>query len=136
MKTDMKTDEAIAQELEAATEGLLFMSESDFPFAVITWPGPAAPTPEALRMWENRPDITCQTDDFARMFYAPTTEFAGVNESGKERARRFRLLVNILQQNLTDICVIRTGDVQKNVYVLGLSPNQTWLGLKTQVVET
>lgn len=40
MKTDMKTDEAIAQELEAATEGLLFMSESDYPFAVITWPGP------------------------------------------------------------------------------------------------
>ena len=132
----MKTDEELLQALQAATDGLLFMSESDYPFATMTWPGPDAPTPEAVRSWENCPDEPCETDDFARMFAAPTTEFPGVNDIGKERVRRFRALVAVLQENLSDICVIRTGGVQKNVYVLGRSTNQTWLGLQTQVVET
>jgi hypothetical protein len=132
----MKTDETIQNELLAATDGLLFMSESDFPFEPFAWPGPDAPTPEALRDWEKRPETPCETDDFARMFRAPTTEFPGVNDLGQERARRFRALVALLQESLSDIRVIRVGEVQKNVYVLGQTPNGNWLGLKTQVVET
>jgi hypothetical protein len=132
----MKTDEQILQELTAATDGLLYMSESDYPFATFTWPGPDAPTPETVRAWENEPDKPCEADDFARMFRAPTTEFPGVNEPGKERVRRFRALVALLQENLADICVIRTGAAQKNVYILGRSPKGNWLGLKTQAVET
>lgn len=132
----MKTDETIQTELLAATEGLPFMSESDFPFDLFTWPGPDAPTPEALREWEKRPETPCEFDDFARMFRAPTTEFPGVNDIGKERVRRFRILVALLQENLSDIRIIRIGEVQKNVYITGLAPSGNWLGLKTQVVET
>ena len=132
----MKTDETIVQELQTATEGLLFMSETDAPFATIAWPGPDAPTPEAVRAWEGKPDAPCETDDLARMFYGSITEFPGLNDAGQERVRRFRRLLAALRENLTDICVSRVGGVQKDVYILGRSPNGKWLGLKTQVVET
>ena len=112
------------------------MSETDAPFAIIAWPGPDAPTPEAVRAWEGKPDAPCETDDLARMFYGSITEFPGLDEAGQTRVRRFRLLLAALRENLADICVSRVGGVQKDVYIFGRSPRGKWLGLKTQVVET
>jgi hypothetical protein len=132
----MKSDAAIIEELRAATDGLAFISEIDYPLNPFVWPGDEAPTPEAVGAWEGRPDAPCERDDFARMFRAPTTDFAGQNDIARERVRRFRALAARLQTNLTNLCVIRVGGVEKSVYVLGRSPRGSWLGLKTRVVET
>ncbi len=35
----MKNDEEILKKLEQATEGLLFMSEADYPFEIVNWGG-------------------------------------------------------------------------------------------------
>jgi hypothetical protein len=132
----MKTDEMILQQLRAATDGLLFMSESDYPFECVVWPGPLAPTPETVGLWHGAGENPPETDSFARMFRAPTTEHEGITEEVRRRVRRYRALVALLQENLTQIQVTRLGGVHKTVYVLGLGPNGNWLGLKTQVIET
>ena len=132
----MKSDELILQELRAATEGLLFMSEGDYPFVCVVWPGASAPTPETVRLWHGATDAPAETDSFERMFRAPTTEHPCITEEVRGRVRRYRALVALLRETLADIQVIRIGGVCKTVYLLGRSPKGNWLGLKTQVIET
>jgi hypothetical protein len=44
-----RSDDELAEELQAATAGLLFMSESDYPFEVIRWQGSDELNPAYLR---------------------------------------------------------------------------------------
>jgi len=45
----MKSDEQLLAELAQVTDGLLFMSESDYPFEPVRWSDQAELTPDALR---------------------------------------------------------------------------------------
>ena len=45
----MKSDEQLLTELAQVTDGLLFMSESDYPFEPVRWSDQAELTPDALR---------------------------------------------------------------------------------------
>ena len=42
-------DAQILEQLRRAAAGLLFMSESDYPFEVIQWEGPTELTPDFIR---------------------------------------------------------------------------------------
>ncbi len=44
----MKSDEQLCEELKEATRGLLFMSESEYPFEVVRWEGREEMSPDDL----------------------------------------------------------------------------------------
>jgi Nuclease A inhibitor-like protein len=132
----MKSDEQLLKELGEATDGLLFMSESDYPLEVFAW-GSAEPTREFLR------GLACfdssaavETRGAREFFRAAASEPEWKGEDELAVARRFQSLLRLLETSLTDLKVYRVGAIDIKVYVAGRAPSGNYLGVSTRVVET
>ena len=114
-------DEHLLQQLKKESDGLLVMSESDYPFEVVKWDGSTEITPEFLRSLTNEP-AESQVEETSLEQFLASGQF--------ERLERF------LRENLTDIKVYKVGTINIPVYIIGRSPEGSWLGLSTRVVQT
>jgi len=134
----MKSDEQVCRELREATEGLLFMSESDYPFEIIKWEGAEEVSPERLRRIAGQ-DATAApveertVEDFFRVAVGEP-EWKGKAELAT--ARRYQELVRLLEGELAGVRVYRVGEINIAVYAVGRSSEGNWLGVSTRVVET
>jgi hypothetical protein len=135
MATD--SDEQILKALQAAADGLLFMSETDAPFAPVRWETQGELTPDAVRQLtrhdEPTPVEVVSADDFFRAAVAEP-DWKGADELAT--ARRFQALLRLLHEKLADLRAYRVGQIELDVYVVGRAPSGNWLGLSTRVVET
>lgn len=133
----MKSDEQVIRELEQATAGLLFMSESDHPFQLIHWKGGTAVTPEYLRRRSGQaadaPVEVRRLDDF---FKLAASEPEWKSPAEIKTARRYQALVGLLKESLSEVEVYRVGQRNIAVYIVGQSATGNWLGVSTRVVET
>ena len=133
----MKSDDEALAELERAADGLLFMSEADYPFETVHWKGVPEISPQFLRALtghaEDAPVEIVGVDDFFRV--AVSDKNRHTPESRRE-AKRYRQLVRILKENLDDLKVYRVGEINIPVYIVGRAKAGNWLGLSTRVVET
>jgi Nuclease A inhibitor-like protein len=133
----MKSAEQLLIELKQATDGLLFISESDYPFQPVRWSTQTELTPDDVRHLashdENAPIETQSVNDF---FRAAASQATWKNAQQLAVARRYQALVGWLQDNLTDIRVYRIGRIQIDVYIVGRSATGNWVGLQTRVIET
>jgi hypothetical protein len=133
----MKSDEQILSELAGAAEGLLYMSESDYPLEPLRLEGSDGPTPELLRGLAGAPaDAPVQALSLEQFFRAPISEPDWKGGAEIASARRFQTLVRALRENLAEVRAYKVGSVNMPVYVIGRSPGGSWLGLSTRVVET
>ena len=130
------TDEQLIEELRKATRGLLFMSESDYPFEVFNW-GKVEPTPEFLRgLTGDAADTPVEARAAVVFFRVAASEAEWKNEGQLADAGKFQTLLRLLEQNLTDLKAYRVGVINIPVYVAGRSASGNWLGVSTRVVET
>ena len=130
------TDERLMEELEEATRGLTFMSESDYPFEVFNW-GAAEPTHEFLRgLTGEAAGVPVETTTPAKFFRVAVSEAEWKNAEQLTAARRFQKLLRLLERNLSDLRVYRVGAINIPVYVAGRGASGNWLGVSTRVVET
>jgi hypothetical protein len=114
-------DAQVLEQLKRATAGLLFMSESDYPFEVIHWEG-----------------LTDLTHDFLCRL-SGESEGCQVEEMEVENfllAEQYRNIVQLLLQNLADSKAYKVGRINMPVYVVGRSKRGNWLGVSTRVVQT
>ena len=133
----MKTDDQLIEELEEATRGLSFMSESDYPLEVLRWEGVASLTPEFLRgLTGHDPAVPVEVLSAAEFFRAAASEPEWKGGAELAAARRFQALLRLLEENLSDLKVFRVGVVNMPAYVLGRGPSGGLIGLSTRVVET
>lgn len=133
----MKTDEQLMEELKKLTEGLLFMSESDYPFELVKLEGNAEPGTEAFReMAGAAADSTVESRSVDEFFRAATSEPEWKKGQELELARRYQSLVRMLKENLTELRAYRIGKINMPVFIVGKSAEGNWLGLSTRVVET
>jgi hypothetical protein len=133
----MSDDEQLIEELRAATAGLTFMSESDYPLEVVRWQGLKEVTPEHLRGLTGEdstaPVETVSPDDFFRV---AASEPAWKSEAERATARKFQALLRLLEDRLEELTVYRVGTINIPVYVVGRTPAGEWMGVSTRVVET
>ena len=114
-------DAHLLAELKKVSAGLLVMSESDYPFEVVQWDGSTEITPEFLRSITNEPAESRVEESALEQFLA----------SGP-----FEHLERFLREHLTDIKVYKVGRINIPVYIIGRSPEGSWLGLSTRVIQT
>jgi Nuclease A inhibitor-like protein len=133
----MKSDDQLIEELKKATEGLLFMSESDYPFETICWKGLPEVSSEFLRtqaeLSVDAPVETINLDDFFQVA-ASDAEWRSVES--RQAALKYRNLIALLKENLDNVKVYKLGRVNMPVYIVGQSKTGNWLGISTRVVET
>ena len=134
----MKSDEEILSELARAADGLLFMSESDYPLEPFRLDATRGePDHARLRQLAGAaPDAPVEVTTPEKFFAVASGEQPWKGEAELSTARRFRRLLRVLEAELTDLRVYRVGEINIAVYVLGRSPSGSWLGLSTRVVET
>ncbi|QLE53673.1 nuclease (plasmid) [Nostoc sp. C057] len=132
-----KTNSEILDQLRTAANGLLMMSESEYPFEVFLWEDAAPVTPQKVIQQTNHPQDTpikiVGIDDF---FQVATTEEDWHEEEEKATVKRFQALVQTLKENLSNLQVYRLGEIEIDVYVIGQTPSVDSIGLSTKVVET
>ena len=133
--------DALREELEGATGGLLYGSESDRPFEFVRFAG------------DTRPVATLEPADVATligMAGARATERPAQRYLEQHAARfdpqdarsvalapRYRALQNLLRQRFPTLRVFRVGEIEIHVLALGNDPvTRELAGLATVAVET
>lgn len=136
-KPDPGAHEAAAA-LREATRGLLYPSETDEPFDVVTWPGNGQPV-EAKTLLARAgekpgtPVTVATLDDF---FGDLITDQDWFGEEEKACARRYRQLLEVIKTRLDGIKVFHVGEVDVAIYIIGQTQDGDWAGLRTRAVET
>jgi Nuclease A inhibitor-like protein len=131
------TNSDILKQLKLVSDGLLFMSESEYPFEVFLWEGAARITPqEVVQRMGHFPDSPTQTISVDNFFSAATTESDWHGDEEKEIVAKFKALVQTIKLNLANPIVYRLGKIEIDVYIIGETPTGDLAGLSTKVVET
>lgn len=132
----MKTDEELLEGLKEAVRGLLFMSESDYPFTLVRWEVEAI-TEDFLREQagkESDAPVTSQSVEY--FFRIAVSEPDWKGKEALAVAKRYQALLRFLKENLTDLKAYRVGEIEIEAFVVGLSPARNWLGISTRLIET
>lgn len=133
----MKTDEQLFGALQEATQGLLFMSESDYPFEVIRWNGSEQLSSEYIQKVAGGDSSTfIEESDLDEFFRVPAGEQEWKGKAQLADARRYQHLRHLLEENLTDIKVYRVGEISISIFMVGMSTEGNWLGVSTHAIET
>jgi Nuclease A inhibitor-like protein len=129
------TTAEIIDRLKQATADLVWTSESDYPFEVITCDRGTEISPSAL-FKDSIVDKSIETITL-KDFFAPalaTEDWYGDEELVS--VDRYQKLVSTIEANLSEVKVFRVGAVEIEVYIVGKTTDGDLVGLKTQVVET
>jgi len=134
----MSADEHLLDELEQATEGLLMMSESDYPFQTVSLRAKTVDEldKELRELASATGDAPVETVSVDAFFRAACAEPDWKVDAELALAKRYQRLVRLLKENLTELSVYRIGHVNMAVFIIGRSKTGHWLGIQTRVVET
>jgi hypothetical protein len=125
--------------LKRAIRGLIYRSEADYPFEVISWPREEVKELDSktlLRYEKYPPGTRVKMLDFDFFFEVPTTPEEWHDAEERKQVSRYQQLVKLLKDNLSDLRVFKVGEVQVDIYVGGRSETGDWVGLYTNSVET
>jgi Nuclease A inhibitor-like protein len=126
----------ICDRLRQATADLLWMSESDYPFEVITWERGIEMNLTALFPEVNSDEISVETVTLTDLF-APAIAIEDWYEAEElAQVDRYKALLQAIESNLTEVQVFRVGEVNITIYIVGKTTDGDLVGLKTQAVET
>lgn len=131
--------EAVLKSLEAASKGLLFISETDAPFAPVNAPDKkfAALDDAAVRALAGHPaGDPVETISVDTLFRNAVQDQPWHTPQEAQTVKKYRALVKHLHEKLPDAKVYRVGRVEIDVLILGTGPGGGALGLRTKVVET
>lgn len=121
--------------LKQATDGLLMMSESEYPFAVFTWESAPLNLTTVLEKTGHSHGIPVKLVEIDDFFRNSVSEEDWHEDEEKATVKKFQNLVNVLKTNLTDLQVYKIGSKEIDVYILGNTPDGI-AGISTKVIET
>jgi Nuclease A inhibitor-like protein len=122
--------------LRQATTDLLWSSESDYPFEIVTWDRCVDLTPAALFSNLHDPNLAIETITLTD-FFAPILTVEDWYEAEElAQVDRYTDLLHAIESNLAEVKVFRIGEIEIAIYLVGKTPAGDIVGLKTHVVET
>lgn len=129
--------------LNAAVKDLYYISETDAPFEPFVFkpetgaePFSSVTADEVLHLAQKPPETPTREQTLADFFCFPATEQDWHTDEDKKTARRFQKLQELLETNFKDPKVFKLGEVELDVYIVGIDAEGNLAGVKTQAVET
>lgn len=132
----MVTTAIIIDRLKQATIDLLWSSESDYPFEIVTWKQGIEMTPTALFGSGDDADRSIESITLTELFAPVLTVEDWYEAAELKQVDRYTELFHAIESNLAQVQVFRVGEVEIAIYIIGKTPNGDLVGLKTHVVET
>jgi hypothetical protein len=131
-----QTTDSLAAALKQASEGLLYMSESDYPYEVVRWEK-APLTEEFVRQKAAvSSDAPVEIVEFSDFYNPDEPDPDWYGEEEKAEAAKFRHLMKLLVDSLTRLQIFRLGEIEIDIYILGQADGGEIVGLKTKAIET
>ena len=127
--------DSLVAAIKQASDGLFYMSESDYPYEVIHWEK-APLTKEFVRYKAALGDVPIEILAFGNFYNPDEPDPDWYGEEEKAQAVRFRYLMKLLADNLTQLKIYRLGKVEIDIYILGQADRGEIVGLKTKAIET
>jgi hypothetical protein len=130
------TTAEITDLLKQATTDLLWPSESDYPFELVTWDRNVEMTPTALFSKLEEPNAAIESMTLTE-FFAPVLSVEDwYEEEELAQVDRYQHLLQAIESNLADVRVFRIGEIEIAIYIVGKTSDSDIIGLKTHAVET
>lgn len=126
-----------SEKLEELTGDLVYISETDAD--VVPFYGKKADKADRETLLEQigaDPDAPFEERDFGEFFEQLTRQRDWHDEEHEETARRFLRLQEFLEEKLRDLKVFRIGEIELEIYVVGLREDGVLAGVRTEAVET
>jgi Nuclease A inhibitor-like protein len=132
----MTPTDGILGTLKQASEGLLYTSESDYPFQVFSWPTIPLSPEQVLTQTGHPKNTPVQVVGLDKFFAQVTQEKDWYGPEEKATVAKYLQLVETLKSSLKDIQVYRVGETELDVYIVGMTSTGSLAGLSTKLVET
>jgi hypothetical protein len=120
--------------LEQAASGLLMMSESDYPFEYFATDDTKVDESLLLKLADKPQGTLIEKTTVEHLF----RNMADPNSPSvkPETSARFREFIESLKNELTEIEVYRVGEIQVQVFIIGINIHGTVSGMRTLLIET
>lgn len=137
--SEKKSDELFSA-LKAASEGLIYISETDAAFEAFVWktdkPAGNVSAENVLKFAGEKPDAKVAEKTLDEFFEQPTEMQDWFGDEEKAQVEKYLKLKELLSTKLKNAKVFKIGDVQINIYIVGLDDEGNLAGVKTKAVET
>jgi hypothetical protein len=134
--TAIVTTAEIIDRLKQATTDLLWSSESDYPFEVVSWELGVELTPTDLFSNIYDTDLAIESITLTDLFEPVLTIEDWYEQAELDLVDRYTNLLDLINTNLSEVQVFRVGEVEIDIYIIGKTPTGDIIGLKTRSVET
>jgi hypothetical protein len=136
-ETPSAVPDALEEEIKRASKGLWYVSETDGEIRLFAGRPAGAVTAENLLAQIGKdPGTPIEEKDFSKFFDRLTAIADWFGDEEKATAERFAELRRVLAANLRDLKVFKVGEIELDVYVVGLDQNGSLIGIRTKAVET
>jgi Nuclease A inhibitor-like protein len=138
-KTASNDTQQVLQQLQALTDGLYWISETEAPFQVIHWPslqGEELPIADFCQQGNLSADTPIKVLGLADFFAPATQSQSWHGDAETATVEAFQALETFLTEHLQSIRVYCCGFLEQSIYILGRLGDGCWAGLITQGVET
>ena len=130
----------LREELERASAGLVYSSESDRPFEFfsLAYAGRSSPPSpvEFAKLVGAKDGIPAEQRSLTDFFARHTATSDPYDSEAQKIRPRYETLVRVLSARLRDVRVYRLGKIEIQCYIAGLDGAGSLAGLKTVAVET
>ncbi|NEO98254.1 MAG: hypothetical protein F6K58_06090 [Symploca sp. SIO2E9] len=126
----------LINQLKQVSEGLLWMSESEYPFEVLWWEQSVITPQQLLQLTNHAPDLPVKVIGLDQFFNRAVAPADWHNQEERETVERYQVLVDTLKIYLSDIQVYCVGVVEVDIYIVGSSKSGNLVGLSTKSVES
>lgn len=128
----------ITEKLKQASNNLLMISESDYPFETFLWVNQAKilTNEKLLELINHPPETLVEIVELEHFFRNCAQEKEWHDKKEQENVQKFQVLLKTLKDNLMDIKVYRVGSTTIDVYIVGKTSSGDLAGISTKVVET
>ena len=133
------TNLEIFERLHEAAKGLLWMSESDYPFEALIWEFGEKillDNEVVLKITKHSLDTPIKVIEFESFFQGAITPKNWHNAEEAETVKTYQELVRIMKQDLSDLKIYKVGEIEIYVYIIGKTNTGDYAGLATVSIET
>jgi hypothetical protein len=125
------------QKIKQAAEGLLYRSESDYPFDTISLPHASNALEDQLQPLSGKgKDARIEVVTLEHFFRNMVKVYSDATPEQLQVAKRYQHLLQVLNEELSDCKVYRIGAIQIDIFLVGKLPDGTYAGLRTKAIET
>ncbi len=131
------SQDLLFEEIKEASEGLYYISETDA--GILPFVGRKADEvskEEILNQTDSSASANVEERDFEEFFERMTKIQNWFSEEETANARKFAELKYLLKRNLRNLKVFKVGEIEIDIYFVGLDEKNILKGIKTKAVET